>query len=94
MTIFKEISSPREIRRKLSLNQNDFWSKVGVTQSGGSRYESGRRMPLPVRELVRLVHIELIDLTKIRKDYLIVAELLKAQKPDLYKALKKSAQLK
>lgn len=94
MTIFKEISSPREIRQKLGLNQNNFWSKVGVTQSGGSRYESGRRMPLPVRELVRLVHIELIDLTKIRKDYLIVAELLKAQNPDLYKALKKSAQLK
>ena len=94
MTIFKEISSPREIRQKLGLNQNDFWSKVGVTQSGGSRYESGRRMPLPVRELVRLVHIELIDLTRIRKDYLIVAELLKAQNPDLYKALKKSAQLK
>lgn len=93
MTIFKEISSPREIRRKLGLNQNDFWSKVGVTQSGGSRYENGRHMPRPVRELVRLVHIEQIDLTKVRKDYLIVAELLKAQNPDLYKKLKKSAKL-
>ena len=94
MTIFKEISSPRVIRQKLGLNQNDFWSKVGVTQSGGSRYESGRRMPRPVRELVRLVHIEQIDLTKIRKDYLIVAELLKSQNPDLYTKLKKSAKLR
>lgn len=94
MTIFKEISSPREIRRKLGLNQNDFWSKVGVTQSGGSRYENGRHMPRPVRELVRLVHIEQIDLTKVRKDYLILAELLKAQNPDLYKKLKKSAKLR
>ncbi|MBI0410038.1 MAG: transcriptional regulator [Nitrosospira sp.] len=94
MTIFKEISSPREIRRKLGLNQNDFWSKVGVTQSGGSRYESGRRMPRPVRELVRLVHIEQIDLTKIGKEYLIVAQLLKAQNPELYTTLKKSAKLK
>ena len=94
MRLFEEISSPREIRRKLGLNQNDFWSKVGVTQSGGSRYESGRNMPRPVRELVRLVHIEQIDLTKIRKDDLIVAEPLKTQNPELYKTLKKSAKLK
>jgi len=94
MKLFEEISSPRELRRKLGLNQHDFWSKVGVTQSGGSRYESGRNMPRPVRELVRLVHIEQIDLTKIRKDYLIVAELLKIQDPELYKNLKKSIKSK
>jgi predicted transcriptional regulator len=68
MKLFEEISSPREIRRKLGLNQLEFWSKVGVTQSSGSRYESGRNMPRSVRELVRPVHIEQIDLTKIRKD--------------------------
>ncbi|MEI8384775.1 MAG: transcriptional regulator [Nitrosomonadaceae bacterium] len=94
MKLFEEISSPRELRRKLGLNQHDFWSKVGVTQSGGSRYESGRNMPRPVRELVRLVHIEQIDLTKIRKDDLIVAELLKIQDPELYKNLKKSIKSK
>ena len=27
----------REIRKKLGLNQQQFWSRVGVTQSGGSR---------------------------------------------------------
>lgn len=91
MKLFEEISNPREIRRKLGLNQHDFWSKVGVTQSGGSRYESGRSMPRPVRELVRLVHIEQIDLTKIRKDDLVVAGLLKTTNPDLYKSLKKTA---
>ena len=94
MKLFEEISSPRELRRKLGLNQHDFWSKVGVTQSGGSRYESGRNMPRPVRELVRLVHIEKIDLTKIKKDDLIVAELLKIQDPELYKNLKKSVKSK
>ncbi len=94
MKLFEEISSPRELRRKLGLNQHDFWSKVGVTQSGGSRYESGRNMPRPVRELVRLVHIEQIDLTKIKKDDLIVAELLKIQDPELYKNLKKSVKSK
>ncbi len=94
MNLFEEISNPREIRRKLGLNQHDFWSKVGVTQSGGSRYESGRNMPRPVRELVRLVHVEQIDLTKIRKDDLIVAGLLKTENPDLYKSLKKAAKSK
>ena len=94
MKLFEEISNPREIRRNLGLNQHDFWSKVGVTQSGGSRYESGRSMPRPVRELVRLVHIEQIDLTKIRKDDLIVAGLLKTENPDLYKSLKKAAKSK
>ncbi len=39
----------REIRRKLGMNQQQFWSTLGVTQSGGSRYESGRNMPKPVR---------------------------------------------
>lgn len=29
------------IRKKAGLNQTEFWGKVGVTQSGGSRYESG-----------------------------------------------------
>jgi len=94
MKLFEEISNPREIRRKLGLNQHDFWSKVGVTQSGGSRYESGRNMPRPVRELVRLVHVEQIDLSKIRKDDLIVAGLLKTENPDLYKSLKKIAKSK
>ena len=91
MRLFEEISSPREIRRKLGLNQNDFWSKVGVTQSGGSRYESGRNIPPPVRELVRLLYIEKVTLTKIRKDDLIVAELLRTQEPSLYKRFRKSA---
>jgi DNA-binding transcriptional regulator YiaG len=52
----------REIRRKLGLNQQQFWSTLGVTQSGGSRYESGRNMPKPVRELLRLVHVEQVDI--------------------------------
>lgn len=42
----------REIRRKLGLNQQQFWSQLGVTQSGGSRYESGRNIPTPIALLV------------------------------------------
>lgn len=33
--------------------QAEFWSRFGVTQSGGSRYESGRDVPRPVAILVQ-----------------------------------------
>jgi transcriptional regulator with XRE-family HTH domain len=81
----------REIRRKLGLNQQQFWSKLGVTQSGGSRYESGRNMPRPVQHLLRLVHVEQIDIGKIKRDDYEVVEFLRANKPDLFKELKKEA---
>jgi len=84
-------SDPRDIRRKLGLNQQQFWSKIGVTQSGGSRYESGRNMPRPVRELLRLVHVEQIDIAKIKRDDYEVVEYLKAKKSDLFKEYKKEA---
>ncbi len=85
---------PREIRRKLGLNQQQFWSKIGVTQSGGSRYESGRNMPKPVRELLRLVHVEQIDIQKVKREDLDVIEYLKAQEPELLKNLRKAAKAK
>ncbi len=43
-----------DIRKHASLNQSAFWSRFGVTQSGGSRYESGRSMPKPTSMLVWL----------------------------------------
>ena len=49
---------PREIRRKLGLNQQQFWSKIGVTQSGGSRAMKVPQHAAAVRELLRLVHVE------------------------------------
>lgn len=82
---------PREIRRKLGLNQQQFWSKIGVTQSGGSRYESGRNMPRPVRELLRLVHVEQIDLQRVKRDDMELVAYLKSEDSDLYKTLKKTA---
>ncbi|BEV71573.1 MULTISPECIES: DNA-binding transcriptional regulator [unclassified Paludibacterium] len=45
---------PRALRVQLDLNQQEFWSAIGVTQSGGSRYENDRRIPKPVMELLRL----------------------------------------
>ena len=84
----------REIRKKLGLNQQQFWSRVGVTQSGGSRYESGRNMPRPVRELLRLVHVEQIDIQRIKRDDIDVIEYLKSEEAELFKTLKKSAKSK
>ena len=86
-----EAIDAREIRRKLGHNQQQFWSTLGVTQSGGSRYESGRNMPRPVRELLRLVHVEGIDITSITRDDWDVVEYLKSKEPEMYKSLKKSA---
>lgn len=91
MKPFERINNPREIRRKLQLNQHEFWSRIGVTQSGGSRYESGRRMPKPVRELLRLVHIEKIELDKARREDFEVVSYLKKANPKLYRSLRKEA---
>lgn len=81
----------REIRRKMGLNQQQFWSKLGVTQSGGSRYESGRNMPRPVQQLLRLVHVENIDIAKVKREDFEIAEYLKAHDQEQYKSLKKLA---
>jgi len=81
----------REIRRKLGVNQQQFWSKLGVTQSGGSRYESGRNMPRPVQQLLRLVHVEQIDIQKIKREDYEVIEYLRSAKAGLFKELKKDA---
>ena len=91
MKLFDKIINPREIRRRMRLNQQQFWSKVGVTQSGGSRYENGRDIPRPVRQLLRLVHLKQIDLNKIKKEDSQIIEYLKSSHPELYKKLKKAA---
>ena len=83
--------NPRQLRHRLGLNQQQFWSAVGVTQSGGSRYESGRNMPRPVRELVRLVHIEGIDIKRARREHFAVAIQLRASNPALYRRLRQQA---
>ena len=44
------------LRSKLGINQSEFWSRISVTQSGGSRYESGRSLPRPVRLLLHLAY--------------------------------------
>lgn len=44
----------REHRQKLGLNQSEFWTHFRTTQSGGSRYESGREIPDPIQLLLNI----------------------------------------
>ena len=44
------------LRQKTGLNQSRFWSVVGLGQSAGSRYESGRNIPRPVQMLLRIAY--------------------------------------
>ena len=44
------------MRKKLNVNQSEFWSRVGLGQSAGSRYESGRNIPRPVQMLLRVAY--------------------------------------
>jgi hypothetical protein len=48
---FNDVAAYRGARGE---NQSTFWARFGVTQSGGSRYESGRNIPKPVRLLMSL----------------------------------------
>jgi transcriptional regulator with XRE-family HTH domain len=88
--ILDRVLNPREIRRRLGMNQEQFWTQIGVTQSGGSRYESGREMPRPVKELLRLVHVEQIDLSQVKRIDFEIISYLKESHPDLYRNLRRA----
>lgn len=83
--------NPALLREFSGLNQTEFWLKVGVTQSGGSRYEGGRDLPKPVRELLRLVYIEKLDLKRVRREDVELVEYLRAEEQNLYQSLKVKA---
>lgn len=91
MKFLDRVLNPREIRRRLGMNQEQFWTQIGVTQSGGSRYESGREMPRPVKELLRLVHVEQIDLSQVKRVDFEIISYLKEAHPDLYRSLRRAA---
>lgn len=46
----------KAVRKSLGLNQSTFWGRIATTQSGGSRYESGREIPEPVQYLLHLAY--------------------------------------
>jgi hypothetical protein len=51
-----DLTQLRDLRKRHRLNQYDFWSRFGVTQSGGSRYETGRAIPKPLALLIHFWH--------------------------------------
>ena len=55
----------KALRLAHQMNQADFWCAVGITQSGGSRYEHERNMPESVRALLTLRYVLGIDFTLI-----------------------------
>ena len=81
-------------RKDLGLNQHDFWTALGVTQSGGSRYENGRKIPKSVATLLELVYIRKIDLKRLDADDMKMLSYLKERQPDLYASLVKAAKQK
>lgn len=44
----------REYRKTIKESQTRFWSRFGVTQSRGSRFETGLDIPAPVSILLNL----------------------------------------
>lgn len=83
--------NPKQIRHRLGLSQTEFWGRIGVTQSGGSRYENGRPMPRPVQALLRLVHVEQFDLSRLDNGDVRLIDYLKRSEPRLYRSLRKAA---
>lgn len=52
----------RALRTKLKSSQAAFWGDVCVSQSAGSEYESGKKIPPTVRKLLFLKHVAGLDL--------------------------------
>jgi len=50
--LFKDLKSYR--KDHLRENQTEFWKRFGLTQPGGSRYESGHNIPAPAAILLML----------------------------------------
>lgn len=48
------VTKPRDARKAAGVNQTAFWALFGATQSGGSRYETGRALPGPMQLLMAL----------------------------------------
>ena len=47
-------------------------------------------MPKPVRELLRLVHVEQIDLSQVKRVDFEIISYLKSSHPDLYRTLRRA----
>lgn len=55
----KEITGEvaKALRERGGLTQKAFWNSIGITQSGGSRYEQVKLIPKPVRILIYTMYV-------------------------------------
>jgi transcriptional regulator with XRE-family HTH domain len=63
-----------DFRKKRKESQTKFWRRFGVTQSRGSRFESGAQIPSPVSMLLKLYMIGVVkdgDLIRVRRGFII-----------------------
>ena len=90
-TLPKSAAELVAFRRSLGIIQQDFWARLGVTQSGGSRYERGRPLPPAVAMLLDIVYVKGVTLARLAPTDFALLELLKTQHPDLYRSLDKVA---
>ncbi|GAB2876055.1 MULTISPECIES: helix-turn-helix domain-containing protein [Microvirgula] len=77
------------IREGVGLTQKQFWSPLGISQSGGSRYERGYYIPKPVRILLNLLYVRHVDIEALNEDDLKIVHYLRDQHPELYASLAK-----
>lgn len=82
----------RFIRKQLGMGQLEFWQAIGVTQSAGSRYESGQNMSAQIAELVRIRYVEKLPLARVKAEYIHIALALKERDSELYQSLKSVVQ--
>jgi predicted transcriptional regulator len=61
-------------RKSLGRNQGDFWKLFGATQSGGSRYETGRAMPKSIAMLITLHALDMVTEDQLAQANRIVAD--------------------
>jgi transcriptional regulator with XRE-family HTH domain len=87
--------NPKDLRIANDLTQQEFWEKVGITQSGGSRYETGdRTIPNSLAQILRLTYIEHVNLEDVSRDSVEVAKLLKKEHPEMYDSLLKEVKMR
>lgn len=47
----------KALREQAGMTQKSFWNSLGLTQSGGSRYEQGHPLPRPIRILIYTMYV-------------------------------------
>ncbi|PXX79127.1 helix-turn-helix domain-containing protein [Rivihabitans pingtungensis] len=79
----------RALRNSKKMNQAQFWGALNVTQSCGSRYESGRKIPTLVQLMIDLVHVRGVDLNALPSaEDVQLLHVIRTQHTDLYHNLK------